>query len=86
MSLSHTVRGTIKEWWELSQQLAPCQKHLPHDPFICLLPLQFKSDNTVQHSALFFFFSPYPLAPDAFVKQAGEAVNKTLWDKSDAGS
>jgi len=24
MSLSHTVRGTIKEWWELSQQLAPC--------------------------------------------------------------
>lgn len=30
--------------------------------------------------------SPFPLAPDAFVKQAGEAVNKTLWDKSDTGS
>lgn len=87
MSLSHTVRGTIKEWWELSQQLAPCQKHLPHDPFICLLPLQFKSDNTVQHSAL--SSSPpwsFPLAPDAFVKQPGEGVNKTLWDKSDTGS
>lgn len=92
MSLSHTVRGTIKEWWELSQQLAPCQKHLPHDPFICLLPLQFKSDNTVQHSALSASPlpppppRPFPLAPDAFVKQAGEAVNKTLWDKSDTGS
>lgn len=42
---------------------------------------------TTLYSTLhFFFFSPYPLAPDAFVKQAGEAVNKTLWDKSDAGS
>lgn len=37
-------------------------------------------------STLHFFFPPFPLAPDAFVEQAGEAVNKTLWDKSDTGS